>query len=186
VLRMTLQEAKQYFDGHIVALKKMCDDKSPWVFLCASCVIEYLSKLAYVDKHSSGERFEKFIRKYFPKKYQEFKYKSGDMDLPKQMYHVLRCGLVHSFSFIPDNIGRQKGARDRSLVLSHDEEHLSHYSSERAPDACCLNAYKFVEDINSAMNKLFDEAEKHMPEKGKLTANIEKWLNEHPPIMANI
>lgn len=182
---MTLQDAKTYFTGHIAALKKMCSDGTPWVFLCASVVIEYLSKLA-AGKDEGGAGFKKFIRQFFPDEYRNFRYQSGDIDLPEQMYHVLRCGIVHSFSMIPDTRGRDRGARDRSVVMSHDEVHLSPHSSAVVSDACCLRAETFVADIEKATKRLFTEAEADTAAGRKLAKNIEAWLQQHPPIRGNV
>jgi hypothetical protein len=130
---MTLQEAEAYFRLRIDELKQMIPAGTPWVFLCGTAVIEYLSKLA-VGKDDGGRGFKKFVTDYMPDGYRNFKYKSGADDLPLQLYHILRCGIVHSFSLIPDpNATRNKG-RIRSVVLSHDEPHLTSYSSTAASD----------------------------------------------------
>jgi hypothetical protein len=102
---MTLAKAEKFFTAMIPDLSKMCSDGSPWVFLCGSAVIEYLSKLAY----GAGGRanFIKFIKAYMPIPYHEFRYASKSSDLPEQMYYVLRCGIVHSFSLIPDTTGKK-------------------------------------------------------------------------------
>ena len=44
--QVTLPEAETYFTGQIDDLKRMSADGTPWVFLCGSAVIDYLSKLA--------------------------------------------------------------------------------------------------------------------------------------------
>jgi hypothetical protein len=163
----------------------MCPDGTPWVFLCASAVIEYLSKLA-AGADQGGAGFKQFIHQYFPDGYLDFKYKSGTADLPEQMYHVLRCGIVHSFSMIPDSRGQDKGARDRSVVMSHHEVHLSPYSSSLAPDACCLRADAFVADIETATNKLFTAAQAATPVGQQVAQNIESWLQQHPPIRGDV
>ena len=178
---MTLQEAETYFARQIADLKRMIADGTPWVFLCGSAVIDYLSKLAD-GKNDGGAGFKRFVNTYMPTGYRIFKYKSGAADLPDQLYHVLRCGIVHSFSLIPDAQARSKGGRDRSVVLSHDEPHLSAYSSVNAPDACCLRADRFVDDLESAMKKLFADAATN----AGLAAKITAWLAQHPPIAGNI
>jgi hypothetical protein len=115
-------------------------------------------------------------------KYKSFQYLSGKADLPEQMYHVLRCGIVHSFSLVPDQGARDKGGRDRSIVLSHNGRHLSQWSKQKAPDACCLNAEEFIDDIESAMLQLFSTAKGNR----QIAQNIEDWTKRHPPIAGNI
>lgn len=178
---MTLEEAESYFGHKIADLKRMIADGTPWVFLCGSAVIDYLSKLA-AGKNDHGEGFKQFVTDYMPATYRTFKYKSGETDLPEQLYHVLRCGIVHSFSLIPDAQARKKGGRNRSIVLSHDAPHLSAYSSTDAPDACCLRADGFVADLEQAMNKLFADASSN----DQLAESISAWLAQHPPIAGNI
>ncbi len=175
---LTLQDAEEYFTAMIPDLGKMCCDGSPWVFLCGAAVIEYLSKLAY----GGGGRtnFIKFVKEYMPTSYRKFSYACKKKDLPKQMYHVLRCGIVHSFSLIPDEQGKENGGRDRSIALSHDicDGHIKNVSTERAPDACCLNAFEFVADLASTMRKLFQAAKTNT----QVKTNITNWLTKFPPI----
>jgi len=178
---VTLPEAQTYFTGHIDDLKRMSADGTPWVFLCGSALIDYLSKLAD-GRNDGGAAFKRFVNVYMPRGYLTFKYRSGLSDLPEQLYHVLRCGIVHSFSMIPDAQAKNKGGRDRSIVLSHHEPHLSPYSTANAPDACCLRADGFVADLEAAMKKLFTDAATN----AQLAGNITAWLAQHPPIAGNV
>jgi hypothetical protein len=177
---MTVRKTEKYFTAMIPDLSKMCCDGSPMVFLCGTAVVEYLSNLAY----GCGGRgnFIKFIKEYMPASYKEFTYACGKQDLPEQMYYVLRCGIVHKFSLIPDDQGKGNGGRDCSIALSHDtrDGHVQNIPCTKrgARDSCCLNAYEFVADLSSAMRKLF-KAAKSNPDVRK---NIRKWLKKHPPI----
>jgi hypothetical protein len=175
---LTLPEAKNYFECRLNELNAMCSDGTPWVFLCGSALIEYLSKLAKGDD-GGGAGFKEFVTKYMPQRYRDFQYESSDCDLPVQMYHVLRCGIVHSFSLIPDTRAKKHGGRDRSIVLSHTDPHLSCHSSLTAKDACVFNAEQFILDIEQAAKKLFDDA----AQDAVLAGNITRWLRKHPPIV---
>jgi hypothetical protein len=180
--KMKLDEARQYFEGLIKSLRDICRNKrhkDPFVFLCGSAVIEYLSKLA-AGEDTGATGYKGFVMEYMPAGYREFEYASGDQDLPVQMYHVLRCGIVHSFSLKAGNTARRNHGRDHSIGLSHDrrEGHLANVSQGKAHDACCLNAHEFVEDIAKAMRRLFDKAEADPT----LRSNIETWLQQFPPI----
>jgi len=175
---MTIEQAEQYFADLVEVLNKMCQyDQSPWVFVCASTMIEYLSKLRYGRAGIAG--YLDFINSYMPASYRSFTYKSGVRDLPAQMYYVLRCGIVHSFSLVPDQTSASNGGRIRSIALSHDELHLSSFSSVKAPDACCLRADTFITDLKEAIKKLFEDA-RNTP---RLRPRVETRLNAHPPIM---
>ena len=185
---MDLEQANKYFIDRIEELRQSCCDGTPWVFLSASAMLDYLAKIVNgADKGSQG--YKDFIGEYLGKvraEYKDFTYRNGDQDLPIQMYHVLRCGIVHSFSLIPDQRARDQGGRNRPIVLCHKREseakgwsHLMQYSSEKISDAALFIVEEFVEDIARVVTLIFQEA----AEDSKLKQNIESWLQKHPPIM---
>lgn len=178
---MTLEDAEKYFMARIAELERISGHGNPWVFLCGTALIEYLSKLAE-GTNCGGGGFKRFVRTYMPAGYKTFQYKSGIQVLPEQLYHVLRCGIVHSYSLIPDQQAKDKGGRDRSIVLDHEAKHISPFSSQNVKDACCLNAWDFVRDIEGACRDLFAKAKTDTA----LSANISGWLQSHPPIMSPI
>lgn len=184
---MTLEEYENYFLERSYELLNICNDGTPWVFLCASALIEYLAKLVN-GKDLSGEGYKNFITEYMAEiknEYKTFRYKNGEEDLPTQMYHILRCGIIHSFSFISDDKSKNKGGRDRSLVLSHRKSgniHLSAYSSSNVSDSVNFVAEDFIDDIQKTIRHIFLKAKSDT----KLAENIINWLKLHPPIMANI
>ena len=119
--------------------------------------------------------------------YGSFKYKSGQSDLPIQMYHVLRCGIVHTLSLIPDTRGQSHGGRDRSIVLAHRTgagaaglKHLDAYSSTNTPDAALFVAEDLVDDIEAVVSLIFSQAVPGSP----LEARMHSWLAAHPLISA--
>lgn len=99
---MILKEVENYFSercDEIISLSKRGD---PWVFLCTSAMIDYLTNM--VSGHSTRLKYIKFIEEYFSQVnylYKDFQFQNGLKDLPTQMYIILRCGIVHSFSFVP-------------------------------------------------------------------------------------
>ncbi len=155
----------------------------PWVFLSAASMIEYLSKLVNGSDLKS-EGYKQFIKDYLAQvrpEYASFTFRNGRADLPEQMYHILRCGIVHNYSLIPDAISRTKGGRDRSIVLTHRGRgytHLGRFSKADAPDAVVFVAEDFIEDLNKVVGLIFSSAKKD----DSIKHNIESWLKEHPPI----
>ena len=149
--------------------------------------IEYLSKLVY-GPDSGQQGFKDFVIDYLAKinhKYQDFKYKNGKNDLNKQMYHILRCGIVHSFSLVPDKRSTGKEGRLRSIVIAHKKSgflHLAPYSSSDAPDAAIFISEHFANDIERVVDYIFTQAKPG----SQLTCNIEKWFNAQPPIKGGI
>jgi len=117
--------------------------------------------------------------------YREFRYGCGATDLPEQMYHVLRCGIVHSLSLIPDPQARQSGGRDRPIVLAHRAEcaerglrHLSAYSTQAVPDAVLFVAEDFIDDLDTLLEMVFTEARRDTDLENRML----KWLADYPLI----
>ncbi len=184
---MTLAEARRYFEDRADELLAMCDRGNPWVFVCAAAMVEYLVKLVTGGKAGRLE-YIAFVNQYMAQArtaYSGFTYLSGAKDLSTQMYVILRCGIVHSFSLIPDNVAAANGGRSRAIVLAHRSErrpHLSSFVSPNAPDAACFVAEDFIEDIKATVRIIFDAAATDTT----LRANIEAQWRNHPPIQGNI
>jgi hypothetical protein len=175
------------FLARINELRKFCPAGSAWVFVCTSAFLEYLAKV--IDgKNRKRQGYLDFVEKWLSQvrpDYKEFTYKGGATDLPIQMYHVLRCGIVHNLSLIPDEQARSKGGRDRSIVLCHRAEsikrglpHLSNYSQGDIKDAALFVAEDFIDDIETVINNIFNKANADPT----IGANIRDWLSQHPLI----
>jgi hypothetical protein len=184
---MTLTAAKSEFIARVGELRSFCTTGSAWVFVCAAAFLDYLAKLT--DGENRGRQgYIDFINKWLSQirpGYKDFRYIGGETDLPIQMYHVLRCGIVHSLSLIPDQQARDKGGRDRSIALCHRAEsiekglpHLSCYSSGAIKDAVLFVAEDFLDDIESVIKNIFEKADNDP----KLKSNISTWLSQHPLI----
>lgn len=175
-----------YFIQKSRDLKKYSSDGKPWFFLLASTYLEYLAKCTFnTDIGKRGKGYKKFIREYLSKtnaKYRNFKFTvQNKSDLPDQMYHILRCGIVHSFSLIPDIKTSGQVGRSRSIVLCHKKEadrlglnHLDNYHTKMIPDAAVFIAEDFANDLYKITKILFSDS-RHQQ-------NIKHWVEEHPPI----
>ena len=87
---MNLNQAEKYFLDRGGELAAMCKDGTPWVFLCASAFIEYLSRLVK-GSDCSSDGYKDFVRDYLAKVrpgYATFTYANQKRDLPIQMYHM--------------------------------------------------------------------------------------------------
>ena len=171
---MTEDEARGHFLCMLGKLRTM--EPSPWPFLCASVLLEYLAKMAL---GSGRTNYIKFVKKYMSPRYSCYKFANGDKDLPEQLYYVLRCGMVHSFSLTPDKSHYNK-ARNESIVIAHTGTHLSRYISQNGHynDAVCLVLGDLVNDIEEALNKLFEDAKADT----KLSNSIKAHLGSNPPV----
>ena len=180
----SINQINNYFCEKILDLEEYSKDGKPWIFLCASAFLEYLTKMVYNKKSFNGNDYKNFIKDYLSKinqNYRLFRFKNGSQDLPEQMFHVLRCGIVHNFSLIPDHLSKSKGGRERSIALAHRSSgyvHLQNYKSAEISDACILIAEQFIEDIKNVINYIFKKAKTDKD----LKMNIKSWINKCPPI----
>ncbi|MBL0184932.1 MAG: hypothetical protein IPP97_04270 [Candidatus Obscuribacter sp.] len=198
---------RQYFKDRVIELRAI--QGTPWGFACAGTLLEVLGKLARGSgKNELGKAgYIKFIREWLPE-YEQFEYQQKTISttkwnrkhtvkrierLPKslavQMYAILRCGLVHSFSFVANKQQRQTGGRDRSIWLTTRAEaaangwnHLGNFS-RTAPepaiqDAAVFVAEDFLDDLDELIDAIFDKANTSSRQR----ARIVRHLTEQRPI----
>ncbi len=90
-----------------------------WIFVCGAVMIDYLTQMTTAQ--SGRVAYINFVNNYFKEinlKYKEFQYANGRRDLPTQMYVILRCGIVHKFSFVP-GVLKLEMVDDQGLFYSH-------------------------------------------------------------------
>jgi hypothetical protein len=190
-IQLTLTKTETYFKNRVGELRSLAQRGDPWVFLCISSFLEYLAKLE-LGKETSSTDYKNFLRNTFFKvcpPYAAFRYRSSSRDLAEQMYHVLRCGIIHSFSLFADPSAKAKhGGRDRSILLAHrssGQRHLSNYVNQRTTpkvDAAVFVAEDFVDDVGKVTDFLFAEARKRSNAGARLRNNIQKWVKTYPPV----
>ncbi len=142
----------------------------PWVFVCASIMIEYLQKMVGSSLYSD------FVNKWLSRInpiYRDFKYINAETKLAEQMFFVLRNGLVHSFTLKPN---RAEG-KINSILLSHKDPHLIAFN-QNGFDSCILNAKEFLDDLVKVIDLIFSQAETD----DKLKESINSFFKENPPI----
>lgn len=186
-----MTKLEKYMLCRVSELKTLATRGDPWFFLCASSFIEYLAKLVKGSTTTNSD-YKNFLTDYFFKacpSYQCFQYSSGTQDLEIQMYHVLRCGIVHSFSLIADTVAQNQGGRHRSILLAHKKSqktHLSAYTNNRTNpriDACIFIAEDFADDIETVTKYVFKLSRKRDTNGTQLRQNIKTWSQAHPPIL---
>lgn len=188
---LTIKGIRQYFLDRVKDLHALSERGDPWVFICASAYINYLVNLVN-GKETTGQDYKDFLTDYFFKacpKYQTFVFDNGQSDMHIQMYHVLRCGILHRFSLRADVKGRIRGGRDRSILLAHRGEpnvyHLKKYVNRRMRpklDSAILVAQDFVDDLEAVTKYIFKQANKKTSDAVTLRANIIKWVKQCPPL----
>lgn len=179
-----INKIEKYFLDRVVELEQQCSQLTTWVFLCASAMINYLVNLVN-GRETNRDDYKSFINDFMPEEYKNFKFLNGNQDLDVQMYHTLRCRIVHNFSLFPDAIGIRAGARVRSIALTHEEhkdgDHLSNHEGIRKNlDAALFVAEDFISDIKKTIKKIFNDAKSNTV----LEQNILNWINANPPIMS--
>jgi hypothetical protein len=189
--RLTLTKTETYFKNRVGELRALAQRGDPWVFLCASSFLEYLAKIE-LGKTTTSTDYKNFLTNYLFKvcpAYGAFRFHSGAQDLAEQMYHVLRCGVVHSFSLFADPAAKTKhGGRDRSILLAHrgsGQHHLANYVKQRTKpqvDAAVFVAEDFVDDVGKVTEFLFAQARKRNMTGKRLRNNIQTWVKSYPPV----
>lgn len=177
---------ENFFLDRIAELENQCHEHTTWVFLCASAMINYLVNLVNGSETKSDD-YKRFINDFMPEDYKNFQFLNGNNDLGIQMYHTLRCGIVHNFSLFPDAAGLRAGARERSIALTHrdnkDGNHFcNHAGISKDLDAALFVAEDFINDIKTAVKKIFNDARNN----AGLKQNILNWIHDHPPIMSEL
>lgn len=186
---MKKKEIERYFKARAKEVQRILEDGTPWGFLCAAAFLDCLSKLvAGNDKKAPG--YKSFVRNYLQivnSKYNSFKYNDPVVNLPDQMYHVFRCGIIHSFSLIPDQQSLAKGGRPHSIRLCHRKEakaknifHLSNYSKGVTTDACLFVAEDFGKDLTKVVKLIFSSKAKAID--ADITKKMKQWIKQQPPI----
>jgi hypothetical protein len=187
---MKKKDIEKYFKARAKDVQRILKDGSPWGFLCAAAFLDCLSKLV-AGKDNKRKGYKEFVRDYLGKinpTYRSFQYRSGFTDLPEQLYHVFRCGIVHSFSLVPDQQSQKNGGRPRSIVLCHRKEsqkknlpHLSQYSSAKITDAAVFVAEDFGKDLKKVVKLIFSSQAKAIDP--QITNKMKSWVKQQPPIM---
>jgi len=177
----TIEEAKDYFIGRCEEIISMSTRGDAWVFLCGAAMIDYLTQMT--TGTSGRTAYIDFVERYFKEvniNYKDFEYQNGMKDLPTQMYIILRCGIVHKFSFVPGSQEIANGGRLRSILLSHEINGSTHFAkyTNNGIDSVIFTAEQFSKDIKSVVEIVFTKAKTDMT----LERNIRKYIVDYPPI----
>ncbi len=179
---MTLEEIKKYFVNRCSEIVSLSLRGDPWVFLCGAAMIDYLTNMT--TGSSTRTKYIKFINEHLSdvnNQYKDFQYKGGSIDLPTQMYVILRCGIVHSFSFVPNQQGVANGGRIRSILLAHESNGHTHFEAytKNGMDSVVFTAEQFSKDIKSVIEVIFNKAKTD----SRLENEIINYVTKHPPIL---
>ena len=132
---------------------------------------------------SNRENYIKFIEEYFGEVnvlYKDFTFQNGSKDLPCQMYVTLRCGIVHSFSLVPDATSKSNKGRPRSILLAHEMKGQSRFATFKncEMDSVIFTAEQFAKDIKETIHIIFQKATTEKSLENQITEHVNKF----PPI----
>lgn len=162
-----------YITDRVEELDRYSKDGSAFFFLMASSFIDFLS-CAVRNSTSTGASYREFIVGRFGSI--NLMYQNDDVALA--MYCIMRNGLLHNFSFVPDHRGDCRGVEGstiRSITVFHlrngytDDNHLVVNDS-----SLWIGAEPFAQDIRSVMLEILRDAD--------LERNILLWCERHPPL----
>jgi len=180
-----LQDIENYYLGRAEELIEYSKRGDTWFFVGASTFMNHLANLIFGNRAGRIE-YVKFVINFMPSDYKDFIYLNGIQDLPLQMWCVLRCGIIHSFSLIADRIYEpcKSQARDRSIMFAHDKNkpvsHLKNYKGiDGKKDVALFVAENFAGDIVKTVKYIFNKAKNNT----QLENNIINWIKQFPPIM---
>jgi hypothetical protein len=171
---------QDYFKDRVGELKTI--NHKIWGFVGAASLLEYVTQLINNGQSSAILYKQLFASPYMDPKYASFTYLTDVQDLPVQMYHIYRCGLLHSFSLLADSIGRRQGARDRSIVFNSlvdtpslkATDHCTPYT-QNGLDACRLILEPLLDDIGIAIDNIFADT--------SMDQSIQQSATDHPPFL---
>ncbi|MBC8180301.1 hypothetical protein H8E88_04170 [candidate division KSB1 bacterium] len=122
------------------------------------CYIDFLGKIAFDDK-SNTKRAEKFIKKYFPKHYNDY---------AELLYSMWRHGMIHQFvpkSFFAKFDGLPKMISVRWLANKSNKKHnrkanMKFFSliRDRNNLTLVINICQLVDDLIIALDNFINEA----------------------------
>lgn len=191
-----------YFLDRVKELKRIV--KTPWGFAGACVLLEVLSNTVNGagKRNLTSKEYIEFVEKWLPTYSsvgpKAFKYNKRRVKikgswrkktLSRQMYYILRCGLVHNFSFVAGTQEIGNGASDRSIWMVSRKEakdnglkHLQNFTRTTplpvVDDAAVFVGEDFLRDICDLIKEIFKEAATDTTLKSKIVHH----LTERTPI----
>nr|WP_128081132.1 hypothetical protein [Acetobacter persici] len=191
---MTLLSYQTWINDRIQELRTAQSIKSEvdrlngsiWDFVLMGCLVEIVAKLNCTHKVSSTlHKISKLFDDRLPQyRIPSYKTHNNIKDVPEQIYMVMRCGLIHSLSLVPDRTYKErknykKHWREWSLLLTHKGNHLQMMTwkpNGQPIEACLLDYSTMLDDMQTALDAIFQDAVNDTA----LSAHIETFVKENP------
>ena len=159
--------AKQYCMevlGNVRKINSHPDLYNPQAFSTILTTMGFLSSLCCSQDDGEGDKakFICFVRRWMPEKYHS---------IAKDLYKVVRCGLVHSASIVSTS-------GQTAFAMTHDAANFTHLETAMVVggEKTVLVASSLCDDIEEAINKMFNDS--------GTQKTIEENFSKKPPINA--
>ena len=186
---VTLAEVESYLQARLVDLHNLAPPGHRWVFLACCTYIELCASLAKNGPAGKAD-FKKLCKDYlFPVRpeYTNATYPKTTLVFKHQLYHILRCGVTHTFSMTPDphHQSAQFNPTPRSVVLAHRSSqipHLQYVEWWGGKEAYVLIAEDFVSDLSDMTDALLKAARRRDADGQTLRNNMKARFRSNPPL----
>ena len=176
-------EIRTYCLDRIEELRSILNGGTAWGFLGAAAFVDFLSRLRF-GKATGQTQYKAFICEFFPDHYRGKRFArthiSDEYDtLPSQFYHILRCGVLHSFSLSVDEKSEGKGWTSSVIISTngkHGDREYRHLDSftEGDYDAIVLIGDELANDLVKTVDRMFDAED--------VRKNSVKWWTKCKPL----
>ena len=192
--KQDLNAIDQYLKDRLDELDSLARRGDPWIFEACCTFIEMLAERANTEKNTNtekkGNRFRNFVQNYlmpsnplyeaaenqYPKNKQKKSHK-----ISNNLWTVLRCGVVHSFSMKADDgeykilLGHRKNSKsnisDHLKVVDVNDETKNY-------KALLIMAEDFVEDLKKCTQGIIEKAKQD----SKFCDSFTKEFSDNPPL----
>ncbi|NQT30446.1 MAG: hypothetical protein HQ596_07725 [Candidatus Saganbacteria bacterium] len=151
-----IRSVRYNIDDAILEVKAMINANdgvgvSHWsAFILCSCIIDYLAGYRYAAEKSRGTRYKRFIEEYLNKADSGHQYDKDDI------YHWLRCGMVHGYTDVYE--GKTKFLFTHLYPGCHLKLLRFKASTGEVGERTAIRLQEFLNDIEVASELLFEEA----------------------------
>lgn len=205
-----IQAIDRYLKARLDELDSLAQRGDPWVFGACCTFIEMLAKREKECNNNSmdGPRFKNFVKIYLmpsnplyqdaekelkteATKNQNATKQSGkeqakrdDPEIAKNLWHILRCGVVHSFSMKTNDgefkifLGHRKNSEScssRHLQVINVKDKVK--NEDKTYKALLIMAEDFVEDLRKCTQSIIKKAKKDP----SFCRNLEEKFQDNPP-----
>lgn len=201
-----LSHVEKYLNDRLDELADLANRGDPWVFGACSTYIEMLAFRVYYSRiitrngptrnQATGADYIELCNGYlYPRrKNSVIRYSNGDeVKFTDQLYYILRCGVVHTFSMNPTP-RNPNTAKPYSIILGHAQnfkstktKHLQKIKIDQASgsaseEAVLIFAEDFVDDLKKCTKKIIQKAKKDC----NLRNGILRSFETHPSFGWNL